>query len=63
MSFFSGTMLTLNRSNRYLKNSVGKFFFKATAAKEVANNSFIFQNDANHIHRVSHNGVNVQKVI
>ena len=69
-------MLTLSKANRYLKNSVGKFFskqqlqkrlriivfFKTAAAKEVANNSF-FQKDTNHIHRVSHNGVNVQKVI
>ena len=53
-------MLTLSSSNRYLKNSVGQFFFKTTAAKEVANNSF-FRNNTYHIQRVSHNGVNVQK--
>ena len=33
-----------------------------TAAKEVAYNVF-FLNDTNHLHRVSHNGVVVQKVV
>ena len=39
------------------------FFFKTTAAKEIAYNSFFFQNDTNRILRASHNGVVVQKVV
>ena len=62
MHFFNDAMLTLSRSNRYLKNYIGNILFKTTAAKEDACNSF-FQNDTNNIHRVSHNGVNVQKVV
>ena len=46
----------------YLKNYIGNLLFKTAAAKKVAYNSF-FQIDTNNIHRVSHNGVNVQKVV
>ena len=38
--FFNDTMLTLSRPNRYVKNYIGGFFFKAAAAKEIAYNSF-----------------------
>ena len=60
--FFNNTILNLSRSSRYLKNYIGNILFKTTAAKKDACNSF-FQNDTNNIHRVSHNGVNAQKVI
>ena len=33
--FFNGTMLTLSRSNRYLKNSVGKIFSKQQLQKRL----------------------------
>ena len=61
MCFFNGTMLTLSRSNSYLKNSGGQ----VPAAKEVANNSFFFKTMQiiSIESQVSHNGVNVQKVI
>ena len=43
---FSMVLCSLSRSNRYLKNSIGNFSFKTTAAKGVAYNNF-FQNDTN----------------